>query len=54
MLNPLLANVPILYPLKILENRWFSGVFRGYKMGVLASYDLKVKDCKKKETINDI
>ena len=30
-LNPFLTNVPILYPLKIPENLWFSGVFRGYK-----------------------
>ena len=31
---PFLANVPILYPLKIPD--WFSGVLRGYKMGTLA------------------
>ena len=36
MLNPFLANVPILYPLKTPENQKFSGVFRGYKMGTLA------------------
>ena len=36
VLNPFLANVPILYPLKPPENLWFSGVFRGYKMGTLA------------------
>ena len=35
-LNPFLPNVPILYPLKIPENLWFSGVFRGCKMGPLA------------------
>ena len=35
-LNPFLANVPILYPLKTPENLWFSGVFRGYKMGAFA------------------
>ena len=34
--NPFLANVPILCPLKTPENFWFSGVFRGYKMGTLA------------------
>ena len=33
--NPFLANVPNLYPLKTLENLWFSGVFRGYEMGTL-------------------
>ena len=35
MFNPFLVNVPILYPLKTPENLWFSGVFRGYKMGTL-------------------
>ena len=35
-INPSLANVPILYPLKTSENLWFSGVFRGYKIGTLA------------------
>ena len=32
--NPFMANVPILYPLKTPENLWFSGVFRGYNMGI--------------------
>ena len=36
LINPLHANVPILYPLKTPENLKFSGVFRGYKMGALA------------------
>ena len=36
MFSLFLANVLILYPLKILENLWFSGVFRGYKIGILA------------------
>ena len=35
MFNPFLANALILYPLKILENLWFSGVFRRYKIGIL-------------------
>ena len=35
-LNPFLTNVPLLYPLKTPENHWFSGVFRGYKIGTLA------------------
>ena len=35
-INPILANVPILYPLKRPENLWFSSVFREYKMGTLA------------------
>ena len=33
---PLLANVPILYPLKTLENLWFSCIFSGCKMETLA------------------
>ena len=37
---PFLANVPILYPLKTLENQRFSGA-RGYKMGTLARNVLK-------------
>ena len=35
-LNPFLANVPFFYLLKTPENLWFSGVFRGYKIGTLA------------------
>ena len=31
--NPFLANALILYPLKTSENRSFSDVFSGYKMG---------------------
>ena len=34
--EPFLANVLILYPLKIPENHRFSGVFRAYKMRPLA------------------
>ena len=35
--NSFLANVPILYPpLKTPENQTFSGVFRGYEVGILA------------------
>ena len=36
ILNPFLANVPILYLLKTPENQRFPGVFRRYKMGTLA------------------
>ena len=32
---PILASVSILYPMKTPEILWFSGVFRGYKMGIL-------------------
>ena len=41
-LNPYLSNIPILQPLKTKtpENLWFSGVFRGYKMGKLARNEL--------------
>ena len=35
IIKPFLANVPSLYPLKIPENLWSSGVFRGYKTGTL-------------------
>ena len=34
--NPFLANVPILYSLKIPENLLFLSVFRVYKMTTLA------------------
>ena len=34
-INPFLANVPILYPLKTPENQRFPDVW-GYKMGTLA------------------
>ena len=34
-INPFWANVPILHPLKTPENLWFSGVFRGCRMGTL-------------------
>ena len=40
--NPLLVNVPTLYPLRTPENLWFCGVFRGYKMGPLARNGLKI------------
>ena len=33
LFNPFMANAPILHPLKKPENHWFSGVFRGYKIG---------------------
>ena len=33
---PFLANVPVLYPQKKSENRRFSSIFRGCKMGALA------------------
>ena len=38
--NPFPASIPVLYPLKTLENLWFSGVFRGYKFGTLAGNGL--------------
>ena len=30
------ANITFLYPLKILENLWFSDIFRGCRNGTLA------------------
>ena len=40
-INPFLVNVPILYPLKTIENQNFSGFFKGYKIGTLARNGLK-------------
>ena len=34
--NPFLANVSISYPMETPKKPWFSGVFKGYKMGILA------------------
>ena len=42
LLNPFLANVPNLYPLKTPNNQRFSCVFRGYKMETLARNRLKI------------
>ena len=42
-MNPFLANFPILYLLKTTENQRFSGVFRGFKMGTSAKYELNLK-----------
>ena len=36
LIKPFLDTVPILHSLKTPEAFWFSGVFRGYKMGTLA------------------
>ena len=36
LINPFLANIPILHTLKTLENQSFSDVFRGYKIGTVA------------------
>ena len=38
--NPFLTNVPLLYPLKISENRRFSDVLRGYRSGTLVANEL--------------
>ena len=38
--NLFITNAPILYPLKTQDNIWFSGFFRGYKMGTLAGNGL--------------
>ena len=40
-INPFLADVPILYPLKTPEKLWFSGLFREYKRGTLVKNGLK-------------
>ena len=36
LVTRVLASVPNLYPLKIPENFWFSGIFRVYKVRTLA------------------
>ena len=36
MINSFTTNIPILHPLKSTGRLWFSGIFRGYKMGILA------------------
>ena len=36
LLIPFLANAPLLFSQKISRNRWFFGVFWGYKMVKLA------------------
>ena len=35
LLDPSLANAPILYPMKKKEKLWFSGILQGFKMGTL-------------------
>ena len=42
IINPFLANVPILYPLRTPENQSFSGVFRGHKIGTLVRIGLSM------------
>ena len=39
-INPIVVKVPILYPLKIPENLWFSGVFGRHKMETLTTSGL--------------
>lgn len=41
LLNPVCANVPFLYPLKLPENIGYSDVFRVYINGTLLLYGLK-------------
>ena len=43
LFNPFQVNRSFRYPLKILENLWFSEVFREYKKGTLAWNRLKCK-----------
>ena len=37
VINPFIANVPVLYPLRAPRNLWFSVVFSGYKCGTKIS-----------------
>ena len=46
-LNPLLAGVPLIYPLKTSENLRFS-VLRGYKKGTPSSNGLQLNSMKRK------
>ena len=39
-LNPFSTNVPLLHPLKILENLRFSDIFREYISGALAENEV--------------
>ena len=39
-INSFSTNVPLQYPLKTLENLWFSNVFRGYRSGTLVDNGL--------------
>lgn len=41
LISPLLANVPISYPLTTPENQTFSGIFRGHKVGILTINGLR-------------
>ena len=41
--NSFSTNVPLLYPLKISENRRFSDAFRGYRKGTLVKNGLKIR-----------
>ena len=52
LLSSFLANDPILYPLKTPENLWFSGVFRGYKMGTLARNGLSIPNITPRNACN--
>ena len=47
-MNLSLTNVPLQYPLKTLENQWFSDVFRRYRSGKLACNGLTKSITKRK------
>ena len=60
-INLFLANTPISYPLKISENLWFSGDYRGYKIGTLVrngwsvytmAYDIMCHDQRQLKKLN--
>ena len=56
IINPFSTNIPLLYPLKTLENRRFSDVFRGYRCATLIENELmawrfvKSQKCKRLHT----
>ena len=43
-INPFLANVPLLYPLKTSENLRLSDVSRGYRSGTLVKNGLIISN----------
>ena len=54
LINPFLANVPILYSLKTPENQRISDVFKGYKIGTLARYGLIKRRKKRTNYITNV
>ena len=43
LFNRFTTNVPLLCPLKISENLWFSDIFREYRSGTFVENELMIK-----------